>query len=96
MTKFKSLLQTERKCYICGTTKDLQLHHCIYGTANRRLSDEDGLVIWLCYKHHLGNDGVHNNITLDNEIKAEAEEIYLETYNKTIEDFIKRYGKNYL
>lgn len=94
----RSIIQNEKRCYVktCCKTTGLHLHHCFYGTANRRLSDEDGLVIWLCYEHHLGDAGVHNNKTLDNEIKAEAEEIYLETYNKTIEDFIKRYGKNYL
>ena len=92
----KSILQEEKCCYICGTTRDLHLHHVMYGTANRRLSDEDGLTVYLCQRHHTGMAGVHFNKKIDLTLKAKAEEAYLETYNKTIEDFIARYGKNYL
>lgn len=37
-------------CIICG--KPAEGHHCPYGTANRKLADEDGLVIPLCSEHH--------------------------------------------
>ena len=92
----KSILQKNKECYICRTTQGLELHHIFYGTANRRLSDADGCVIWLCKKHHTGAAGVHNNRKIDLTIKARCEEAYLEKYNKTIEDFIARYGRNYL
>lgn len=91
----RSLLQTEKKCYVCGRTDSLQLHHCIYGTANRRLSDDDGLVIWLCMPHHTGQNGVHFNKELDTKIKKASQEAWQEKYG-TIEDFIARYGKSYL
>jgi hypothetical protein len=67
-----------------------------YGTANRRLSEEDGCVVYLCRRHHTGGAGVHNNRKVDLTLKARCEEAWLEEYGKTIEDFIARYGKNYI
>lgn len=92
----KSLLQTEKECYVCGTTQGLHYHHIFYGTANRRLSDEDGCGVYLCQRHHTGAAGVHFNRKADLTLKERCERAWLEYYNKTIEDFIERYGKNYL
>jgi hypothetical protein len=38
-------------CRACGATA-IELHHCFYGTANRKLSDKYNLVIWLCRDCH--------------------------------------------
>ena len=92
----RSLLQRNEACYICGTTLNLHVHHIFYGTANRRLSDEDGCVVYLCQRHHTGLAGVHHNRKIDLTLKARCEQAWLKHYNKTIEDFIARYGKNYL
>ena len=92
----KSLLQDKEVCYRCGTTQDLQLHHIFYGTANRKLSDIDGCVVYLCQRHHTGAQGVHFNKKIDLTLKARCELAWLEYYDKTIDDFIARYGRNYL
>lgn len=92
----RSLLQRNKACYVCGTTFNLHLHHVFYGTANRRLSDADGCVIYLCLNHHTGAQGVHNNRKLDLTIKARCQMAWEKQNNKTTEDFIKRYGRNYL
>lgn len=93
----KSIIQTERECWKCHNTQGLELHHIFFGTANRKLSDEDGLVVFLCYDHHRGAQGVHNNNKkLNLELKQTAELAFLSHYDKTIEDFIKKYGRNYL
>ena len=92
----KSILQNGKACYICGATHYLELHHIFYGTANRKISDADGCVVWLCQRHHTGAGSVHGNRKIDLTLKARCEVAWLEKYNKTIEDFIKRYGKNYL
>ena len=92
----KSLLQRNEACYICGTTLNLHLHHIFYGTANRKLSDEDGCVVYLCQRHHTGAAGVHTNRKIDLTLKTKCELAWLKQYNKTIEDFIERYGRNYL
>lgn len=92
----KSILQRNKACYICGTTLNLHLHHVFYGSANRKLSDADGCVIYLCQSHHTGAQGVHFNRKIDLTIKARCQIEYMRQYNKTVEDFIARYGRNYL
>lgn len=92
----KSLLQRNEACYICGTTLNLHLHHIFYGTANRKLSDADGCVVYLCQRHHTGAGGVHGNRKIDLTLKARCEVAWIEKYNKTIEEFIERYGRNYI
>ena len=72
-------------------------HECIYGTANRKKSIEDGLVIFLRPElHNMSNAGVHFNKRFDTLVKQVAESAWLEHYGKTQEDFIKRFGRNYL
>ena len=92
----KSIIQDTKQCFVCGSTYNLQLHHVFYGTANRKLSDRDGCVVWLCMYHHTGVAGVHLNRNLDLKIKKACQEQWQNHYNKTTEDFIARYGKNYL
>lgn len=69
-----------------------------YGVRNRNKADDDGLVVYLCYQHHEGTYGVHGRKghTLDIRLKQKAELIWLQHYNKSVKDFIERYGKNYL
>lgn len=81
-------------CYLCGL-KAVNKHEVIYGR-NRVHSMEDGLVIPLCMNCHTGHRGIHNNREIDDYMHKLAEEKWLEYYNKTIEDFIERYGRNYL
>ena len=92
----KSIIQEKKECYVCKRTDNLHLHHCLYGSANRRLADEDGLVVWLCMPHHTGQNGVHFNKELDNRLKKEAQLAWMRTNEKSVEEFRFRYGKNYL
>lgn len=93
----KSIINNQKVCYVCGTKNNLHLHHVIFGK-NRKKSDEDGLTVYLCYYHHEGTNGVHgkNGHDLDEKLKIIAETRWCEFYNKTPEQFIKRYGRNYL
>lgn len=85
------------RCLICGSKKLVATHEIFYGTANRKKSIEDGLVVNLCGDHHnLSSKGVHFDKQLDDKLKKMAQEKWQATYNKTTEEFIKRYGKNYL
>ena len=70
----------------------------IFGTANRKLADQDGLTVYLCYEHHEGNNGVHskNGHELDLELKQLAQKRWMEYYDKTEDDFLQRYGRSYL
>ena len=58
--------------------------HHVFGGANRKLSEEDGLFIYLTPEMH--NMSAH----------SVGEFAWLEHYHKTKEDFIKRYGRNYI
>ena len=91
-----SILQNEKKCYVCQSTRNIHIHEVYFGK-NRKKSIEDGCCVYLCGKHHnLSNEGVHFNHNLDIELKKTMEKCWVNKYNKTTEDFIKRYGKNYL
>ena len=93
-----SILQKKKECYICKTIYNLECHHCIYGIANRKLSERDGLKVWLCVEHHRGSYGVHGNNghDLDLKLKKKSQLAWQEYYNKTKEDFIKEYGRSYI
>lgn len=96
--KIKSVLQKEKVCYICGTTRNLEEHHCIYGTANRKLSDKRGLVVWLCdVDHRTGNASVHNNPNgpIDTYLKRTAQKYY-EEHIGSREEFRREFGKSFI
>lgn len=73
-------------------------HEAFFGIRNRQKSIDDGLVVFLTYENHEGTYGVHgkNGHDIDTKIKMSAEESWLKYYEKTKEDFIKKYGRNYL
>lgn len=93
-----SIIQSNKECYVCGTTTNLHSHHIFFGTANRKLSEKYGLKVWLCKEHHQGRYGVHgaDGHELDIELKRLAELQFLEHYGKDVEEFIKIFGRNYL
>ena len=84
-------------CFLCKQlgcpNYGTEVHHMIFGTAKRKLADQDGLTVHLCHYHHfmLHRHGLHKE-----ELQQLAEKTWLEHYNKSIEDFIQRYGRNYL
>lgn len=82
---------------MCRTPYDIEIHHIFYGK-NRKNSDKDGCIVPLCMYHHRGLTGVHGKKgeELDNKLKKQCQEKWLEYNNATIEDFLKRYRKNYL
>lgn len=93
----KSIIQDNKCCYVCGRKSNLHSHHIFFGK-NRKKADEDGLTVYLCYDHHEGTNGVHgkNGHELDLMLKETAEYCWLANHNKDKNEFIKRYGKNYV
>ncbi|MBQ0074514.1 MAG: hypothetical protein KBT34_09995 [Prevotella sp.] len=90
----RSIMQTEKECYVCGSTYGLEEHHVIYGTANRKLSEKYGLKVWLCHAHHTGSAGVHFNRDLDMQLKKYAQECFELKYGANM-SFREVFGKNY-
>ena len=71
--------------------------HEVFGAYNRQRSIRDGLVVFLQPEmHNMSNKGVHFNREFDLYLKRIAEKTWCKHYGKTIEDFIKEYGRNYL
>lgn len=94
--KRHSILQDKKQCYVCGSLNNIHIHEVYYGK-NRQKSIANGLCIYLCGRHHnQSNEGIHFNHNLDLKVKKEMEKRWLEINNKTIDDFIKLIGKNYL
>lgn len=87
----KSIIQLKKVCYLCGANSPLHLHHCLSGSA-RKKCDEDKLTIYLCPScHRLVHDNYENLLLLKRVAQRKYEEVI-----GTREQFIKRYGKNYL
>ena len=92
----KSIIQKEKECYLCGSTQGLERHHCLYGTANRKLADKYGLTVWLCSKHHRDSKvGVHGmNTEADKMLKRIAQKAFEKKWNHEL--WMLQFGRNYL
>ena len=84
----------EKKCYITGATEGLHKHH-IFGAANRKLSEQYGLYVYLIPEYHnMSDKGVHFNKEFDLQLKREGQRKFEETHSR--EDFLRLFGRNYL
>lgn len=90
-----SIIQADTNyCFVCGRY-GTEIHHVLYGTGNRKLSDKYGLIVGLCYNHHRGNNGVHNgNKELDVHLKQTAQKAFIEHYSER--EYFALFGRNYL
>ena len=89
-----SILNNLDKCYFCGKPAQC-IHEVYYGTANRRISIQNGFCVGLCHgEHNLYTKSVHNDRKMDLELK----QLYQKEYEKshTREEFTKLIGKSYL
>lgn len=90
-----SVISDEKICVICGSRINLHRHHVYGGTANRRLSEREGCWVYLCYEHHEGNTGVHNDAALSRALKQRTQIAWMEK-NGTEEDFRAIFGRSWL
>lgn len=89
-----SIMQTEKACYLCGRQTGLEMHHVFGGVANRKLSEKNGLKVWLCHECHTGNAGAQYDAAKNRRLKAEAQMVFEKTH--THAEWMKIIGKNYL
>lgn len=90
-----SIIDKEKRCYFCLAKSSLHNHHIIYGRGQRDKSEQYGLKVYLCRKHHTGSEGVHTaRPDLDLKLKQVAQRYFEEKYKDL--DFVKIFGKNYL
>lgn len=93
----KSILQTEKECYITGSTQNLHKHHIFAGFGRRKICEKNGFWVYLIGALHNQSDkGVHgkDGHKLDLILKQDCQRKFEETHSR--EEFIKLIGKNYL
>ena len=89
------IVEDMEHCYVCGKPYP-EMHHCIHGTANRKLSEKFGLKIPLCHTHHrTGIDAPHRSAMADLHYKQMAQR-YFEEHHGNREMFRQIFGKSWL
>ena len=97
----KSILQDNISCcFLCGMNKNLEpldKHH-VFNGADRTKSEEYGLTVYLHHDkcHIFGKDSVHKNNEIRFRLCAYAQRRAMEHYGWGLEDWIERFGRNYL
>lgn len=89
--EMKSILQTEKECFICRDTRMLECHH-IFGGANRKISEKYGLKVYLCKAHH---KAVHRNRALGDELRRIGQRAYEKRYGDK-NAFMADFGQDWL
>lgn len=90
----KSILQNEKVCYLCGRQYGLELHHIFAGVANRRISDANGFVCWLCHDCHTGTEGAQYDREKNQYLKQMAQMAYEQTHSH--DEWMRLIRKNYI
>lgn len=90
----RSILQNEKECFICGSQRNLELHH-VMGGANRKNSTEYGLTVWLCHNcHNEPPRGVHHNRANELRLKKHSQETFEAIHGH--EKWMSVFGRSYL
>ena len=100
----KSILHDKREgtCYLCKLLNNdyqrrnnLEEHHVMEGTANRKKSEHWGLKVYLCHEHHQGSPAaVHRNKDTEQTLKVLAQMKFESLYSHKL--WMEEFGKNYL
>lgn len=92
----KSIIQSEKVCYITGRTDQLEEHHIFGGRPNRKNSEKYGLKVWLTRDYHTEYpNGVHKNKERMQQLHEIGQRAFEERWGSR-EDFRRIFGKSYL
>lgn len=92
----RSIIDNEKKCLICKTTRNLHKHHVFYGAGRRTTSEKYGCWVYLCgYHHNMSDEGIHFNAKRDLALKKYTQDVWEDRFGSR-EDFIRIFGKSYL
>lgn len=91
----KSILQSEKECFVTGRKEGLHKHHVFEGTANRKKSEEWGLYIWLTPEfHNMSSKGIHFNKDFDMRVKQYAQKEFEKRWGH--EKWMEEFHRNYI
>lgn len=79
--------------YFNKETKGCQKHHIFGNVANRPKSEQYGLFIWITPEQHRY---LHNHPLEMLKIKKTAQTVFMQRYNKTVQEFIVIFGRSWL
>ena len=93
-----TIIQDTRECYRCGKTEPLQIHHLLAGSyrGNKKHpygAEKYGLKIYLCPECHRF---VHDHEDIMREYRKMAQLKAMEFYGWSVDDFIRKVGRNFL
>jgi hypothetical protein len=88
-----SIIKDDEKdrCYICGKYGEMQTHHLLHGTANRKQADKYGLTVHLCHRCHMR---LHDEGVFDRNLQRIAQTAFEAKYSH--EEWMRIFGKNYI
>lgn len=87
----KSILQTEKRCFVTGYEGPVDRHHVFAGN-RRKASEKWGCWCWL--RHDIHMELHDRNKALDKMLRRTCQEKFEELYGH--EKFMEVFGKNYL
>ena len=90
----KSIMQTEKRCYLCNRETGLERHHVMSGTANRKLSEKYGLWVWLCHECHTGTDGAQYDRSKNIQLRQDAQFVFENLHGHRM--WMSTFGRNYI
>ncbi len=92
----KSILQSNKECYITRSRVNLEEHHIFFGAGLRDVSEQHGFKCWLAKELHTGiPSGVHGgNFPLDMKLKRECQRVFERTHTR--DEFVEIVGRSYL
>ena len=92
----RSIISEEKRCYICGSVRWIEIHH-VFGGCDRKTSDKYGLTVPLChYCHNEPPNGVHFNKDIRRVLQAKVQKKAMKHYGWDLEAWRSLFGKNYL
>lgn len=89
-----ALLHAGERCYLCCRSGVKLDRHEIFHGAYRKKSKALGLWVTLCHDCHM--ELHHADATLDTALKQKGQRVAMERYGWTVDEFRRRFGKNYL
>lgn len=86
------------QCWKCGKWGKMERHHIFEGVANRKKSEEFGLVVLLCGEecHRNGREAAHRCGETALRLHRWGQRKFMEEQHATEEDFRRVFGKSYL
>ena len=103
----KSIIPTQKECYICRylaapqgyygalPSAGLHKHHIMFGIANRKKSEHFGLWVYLCVPHHeYGPDAVHSNRDVRIFLCQIGQQVFAQKYSH--EKYMQEFGRDWM